>query len=570
MTLPADDPSFPLVINSSAGTADDICLLEPMSTMVYDSNHNLDSTIDPMGNASAATYDGDNRPITTLQGQVLPAGSTSHAASFENVPQAPGLVRTVQVFAESSDDTTSHYSFADTAGSLTRSGTASTSTLFFESGWSYLGYLTIPASDTSSTVTVTYSGSGSVSQFAILIQTGTITYNSEGEVLSDVDGLNWVTASAYDSTSLLPTNEFQGQINPVASASATFSNLPQTPGKSRTYYVFGQAALPTFTVSDSDSGTVTKDTAAVYTDTLGSGWQSWGTVTLAAGDTSDSLSFGGVSGSANICIVTQVEGISYTGNLLPAAETDADGGVYTFVYDFLNDETSVELPNQSDGTAGGPTTTIAYDTLQRPTGTIDPNGNVTTRKYDLDAGGEAGLTITTAQGPSAAVSSDSATFNDLAQNPGNDRVYTVYVQSSGTVTDGSISASDGYSGTQPSFASSTVTPLGSGWYSIGTLTLVADDGSSDLTASGITLTGGSATRIALVSQAGVSVYDPNSNLLSSEDALGNTTSFTYNAVNEPSQQTDPTDGITQLGPLYDPAGYTIEHDELANREGDGV
>ena len=238
MTLPAGDPSTPLVITGSS--SDNICLLQPMSTMVYDTEDGDDdnqlSCVDPMGNITATTYDDDNRPVTTSQGQVLPADATFHAAAFENVPQAPGMARTIQVYAPAS--TTSGYSFTDTAGSLSLSAVDSSAPAF-GSGWYYLGYLTLPASDTSSTVTVSHSGSG-VTQYALLQQTGATTYNSAGQIVSQIDGLNRVTAAAYDGDTLEQTGTYQGQILTASSGgSATFQNLPQAPGQARTYYVFG-------------------------------------------------------------------------------------------------------------------------------------------------------------------------------------------------------------------------------------------------------------------------------------------------------------------------------------------
>ena len=120
VTLARRDPSTPLVITGSS--SDNICLLQPMSTMVYDTEDGHDdnqlSCVDPMGNVTATTYDDDNRPVTTSQGQVLPADATFHAAAFENVPHA-GIARTIQVYALAS--TTSGYSFTDTAGSLSLS-----------------------------------------------------------------------------------------------------------------------------------------------------------------------------------------------------------------------------------------------------------------------------------------------------------------------------------------------------------------------------------------------------------------------------------------------------------------
>ena len=131
------------------------------------------------------------------------------------------------------------------------------------------------------------------------------------------------------------------------------------------------------------------------------------------------------------------------------------------------------------------------------------------------------MAVTTSQGPSAAVSSESATFNDLGQNPGNSRVYTVYAETSATIYNASIDATDGYDSPRrrfpPTFRGSI--PLGQNWYTLGTLTLAAGDTSSGLTAA-VSGSGGSyVTRIALVSRYAVDTYDPYSNLTQEVDAL---------------------------------------------------
>ncbi len=238
VTLPAGNPSTPLVITHSGAISDKICLLEPMSTMVY-CGDNERSSIDPMGNVTATSYDGDNRPVTTSQGQVHAADPTFHSAAFENVPQAPGMARTLQIYVVSDDGDPDDYSFSDTAGSIGADfnyvGGDSTP---LGSGWFYLGYLALPAGDTSSTVTIS-NLDHDVSQYALLQQTAAITYNAAGEVYSTVDGLNRVTAAAYDGTTNEQDAAFQGQIVTASGAGdATFQNLPQAPGQAQDLLCF--------------------------------------------------------------------------------------------------------------------------------------------------------------------------------------------------------------------------------------------------------------------------------------------------------------------------------------------
>ena len=201
-------------------------------------------------------------------------------------------------------------------------------------------------------------------------------------------------------------------------------------------------------MSDNLDETVTQDTTAVsvLADTLGSSdWYSWGDVTIGDDDVSNSLTFASLGSYAKICILQQTETMSDNGNDLLATETNADGTTTTLSYNNLNDQIETSV-----GLSGGSSTAsyTAYDPLQRTTGTIDPDGNVSTYSYQLlndpYSGGGPGVAVTTSQGPSAAVSSESATFNDLGQNPGNSRVYTVYAETSATIYSASIDATDGY------------------------------------------------------------------------------------------------------------------------------
>ena len=132
-----------------------------------------------------------------------------------------------------------------------------------------------------STVTVSHSGSG-VTQYALLQKTGATTYNSAGQIVSQIDGLNRVTAAAYDGDNLEQTGTYQGQISPLRPAARHVPKPAAGRGRARTYYVFGTTeSPPSFTVSDNLDETVTKDTTAVsaLADTLGSSdWYSWGYV----------------------------------------------------------------------------------------------------------------------------------------------------------------------------------------------------------------------------------------------------------------------------------------------------
>ena len=121
-TIPTDaGPTLPLVVKYASGTSsDEVCLMEAMGTFVYDSGNNEASAIDPMGNVSAVSYNSQNLPVATYQGQAVPVASGM--AAFENVPQAPGLLRTVYLYVNTTDTTTSHYSITDDAGTYSVTG----------------------------------------------------------------------------------------------------------------------------------------------------------------------------------------------------------------------------------------------------------------------------------------------------------------------------------------------------------------------------------------------------------------------------------------------------------------
>ena len=95
-----DPGSSSLVVSYSGGSpAAAICLLQPMSTSVYDAQENLLSTTDGMGDVTASTYDQLGRPLTTAQGQTISVASNA-ALSFANLPQAGGQARNCVVYVQ--------------------------------------------------------------------------------------------------------------------------------------------------------------------------------------------------------------------------------------------------------------------------------------------------------------------------------------------------------------------------------------------------------------------------------------------------------------------------------------
>ena len=134
------------------------------------------------------------------------------------------------------------------------------------------------------------------------------------------------------------------------------------------------------------------------------------------------------------------------------------------------------------------------------------------------------------------------------------------MQSSTAPVSGDTTVTDSDSGGPAfSFSGSATTPLGSGWYELGTVTLAAADTSSSLT---VTYSGSGVTQVALVSQSSLDTYDADGNLLTDVDALGNTTTYVYNDLGLPAQQADPSNGSIELGGTYDKAGNMVTNTDL--------
>ena len=61
-----------------------------------------------------------------------------------------------------------------------------------------LGTVTLSDTDTSGTVTVSYSGEATVTAVTLLEQTSATVYNSAEDAVSTTDALNNITATTYD------------------------------------------------------------------------------------------------------------------------------------------------------------------------------------------------------------------------------------------------------------------------------------------------------------------------------------------------------------------------------------
>ena len=186
--------------------------------------------------------------------------------------------------------------------------------------------------------------------------------------------------------------------------------------------------------------------------------------------------------------------------------------------------------SQNTTLGGDPITSYVYTTSGNdpsapPLGLVssetNPDGDVTAYSYDA-----AGSVTATYQGQMVAFSAGSATFNNLPESPGLTRTFNVYVNSTSAPGSGQTTITDSDSGSPAfSFSGSSVTPLGSNWYLLGTVTLAAGDLSSTVTVaySG----GGTVSQVTLLEQTSATVYDGQENPLSVTDALGNVSATTF-------------------------------------------
>ena len=459
VVLAAGSSSLTVSYIGNGTPATDICLLQPMSSTVYDSQEDVLSQTDAMGNVTASSYDALGRPLATSQGQTI--ATSGNSATFDNLPQSPGLTRTYTVYVYSPSSAPSGtFTIKEnttTISSLSGPGSSTTPLGSSGSGWYDLGSVTLLATDVSSTLTINCPAG--VSQVAFLEQTSATVYDAMGNVLSQTDGLGNVTTYAYNNLEQQVSNS-RGQILPVASQAATFANLPQTPGAGRTFTVYVQSSstLTSGSCTVGDNNTVTPTFTGNFSANtpLGNNWYELGTITLDVGDASSTMNFSALpSAAAQICLVQQVSAATYTADGLVASATNADGGVTSFGYDAVGDQVSQADPAPDpNAPAVRPVTSTVYDALGRVTATMSPLASeagqgegsaITAYGYQFGTTAAPGLTATTWQGAALAPDSSSTsssqtwTFSNLTPNSAG--TYAVFVQAASTA---GYTASDAY------------------------------------------------------------------------------------------------------------------------------
>ena len=327
--------------------------VRPVTSDVYDAIGRVTSITSPLSagegqgegsNTTAYLYDfgSDTDTLTTLQGATVAVASGS--AVFNNLPQAPGLARTYVVYVQSSSapaNNGSGYTITENGtASLTLSfvGSATTPLGLSGSDWYELGTVTLGSGDSSSTLTVGYSGSATVSQVALLAQTSAETYDADGNLTSEVDPLGNTTSYAYNDLGLpaqQQVNSSSPLLGPIYDKAGNVYSDTDLLGNVTSYQYndLGQVAVTTQPAPQSgQSQPVTTD--------------------------------------------------SYDADGDLVSRTDPLGNVTTYTWDAFGNEVSQSLPNPTTGAAGGPTTTFAYDLDRNEVSTTDPLGNVTAYTFD--------------------------------------------------------------------------------------------------------------------------------------------------------------------------------------------
>jgi YD repeat-containing protein len=450
---------------------------DPITTYVYTGSPGggstppaglVQSTTDADGYVTACSYDEAGNPTAESQGQMVALSSDN--AVYSNLPQSPGLARTYTIYVNAAPS--SGHTTVTESGTYTPTFTYSgSSTTPLGSGWYELGTVALVSSDTSGTVTVNYTG-GSVTDATLLEQTSAIVYNTAEDPVSITDGLNNVSSMTYDNLDR-PITTSQGQSVALASNYAVFNNVPQSPGQTRTLDIYVNAAPSSghTTVTDSDSGSPTFTYSGSSTTPLGSGWYLLGTIVIASTDASSTVTVEYTGGSVTqVALVEQTSLTAYDAYSNVVSQTDGLNRVATYAFNNVEQQTF----------------------------------------------SSAGQTVPLVSG--------SATLPNLPQTPGNARTFTIYVEGSAT-SSGDTTITDSASGSPTfTYSGSSTTPLGNGWYELGTVVLAASDTSTALT---VAYSGGGETNVSVVQQMSADSYTPTGLVSSETSGNGNISVSSY-------------------------------------------
>lgn len=523
-----------------------------VTTYQYDADGNLISQTDPMDISSTTAYDGQNRPIFVAQGQqsaqLSISGTTAtvtlHDHGFESGElvyvtwggnEQYGGIETVTVV---SPDTFTFTVSGDSGGSGSQTGLVAAT--FQETSY-----------DANGNVIAVTDGRGNTTEYqydALNRKIAEIQPSADGTA-----GAGGVTTYAYDA---------DGNLISVTDPIGNSSDDPTTQALHTTTY--GYDALDrriSQTLPDADGDPNTTDdrptTTYIYdldgnlvseTDPMGNmTTYSYDLLNRKVAESDPAVSDGGESP------VHPVTTYSYdaAGNLISV--TDPNGNTTTYTYDALNRKTSETQP-EVNGIA--PVTTYTYDLEGHLLSTTDPLGNTTQYTYDSlgrqisvrqpnpdgsTSGGPVTQTTYDADGRVVAVTdplghTTITLYNALGQTVGAAQAaQAATVQADGLTATVTLANNPFQVGDRVALSSTTADSAG--FDGIFVVTAATSDSFSYALSSAPADSSGGAVLVGESPQS--TQYDADANVIATVDALGNTTTYQYDALGQKIQQTLP-------------------------------
>ena len=213
VTLSPSDSTSSIGVSTGLGSEiTQFALLEQTGTTFYDAMGNALSQVDGLNRVSTAAFNSVEQQTSTSAGQIVSLNTDTNKAAFPNLPQTPGLARTFTIYVQSSSaptsgDTTITDSESHSTTFSFYTGDASVTPLGY--GWYELGTVELTSTDTSSSLSVEYTGGG-VSNVCLVQPMSETAYTPTGLVSAEFDGDGDVDVTGYDALGE-PVTASQGQ-----------------------------------------------------------------------------------------------------------------------------------------------------------------------------------------------------------------------------------------------------------------------------------------------------------------------------------------------------------------------